>query len=111
MACGTPVVTSKVGGLPEAGGDAALYVDPTDVLGIRDGMERALHDETLRRRMVVTGLEHSRQFTWTRSGARLAKLFGEVAGEQAPAKRDRRRQSSSGNSSEFATSRKEERHG
>ncbi|MGH2817507.1 MAG: glycosyltransferase family 4 protein [Actinomycetota bacterium] len=111
MACGTPVVTSKAGGLPEAGGDAALYVDPTDVLGIRDGIAKALNDETLRRRMVATGLEHSRKFTWTRSGAKLAKLFGEVARESAPAERDRRRQSSSRNSSEFATSRKEERHG
>jgi glycosyltransferase involved in cell wall biosynthesis len=111
MACGTPVLTSKVGGLPEAGGDAALYVDPTDVVAIRDGMAKALHDEALRRRMVATGLEHSKQFTWARSGAKLAELFGEVASESAPGKRYRRRQPSSMNDAGFATPRGEERNG
>ena len=31
MACGTPVVSSSAGSLPEVVGDAGVYFDPTDV--------------------------------------------------------------------------------
>ncbi|MBL8160192.1 glycosyltransferase family 4 protein [Candidatus Saccharibacteria bacterium] len=38
-ACGTPVITSNVASLPEAAGDAAVYVDPYDVDDIRQKIE------------------------------------------------------------------------
>ena len=31
MACGTPVIASRAGSLPEVVGDAGVYFDPTDV--------------------------------------------------------------------------------
>jgi glycosyltransferase involved in cell wall biosynthesis len=46
-ACGTPVVTSRTGAVPEILGDAARYVDPHDVDDIAEGLVWATsHRET-----------------------------------------------------------------
>jgi glycosyltransferase involved in cell wall biosynthesis len=37
-ACGTPVVASRTGAIPDILGDAARYVDPKDVADIGAGM-------------------------------------------------------------------------
>ncbi len=47
LACGTPVVTSNVSSLPEAGTDLALCVDPSDTISLADAMYQALTDRTL----------------------------------------------------------------
>src|SRR6185436_18739860 len=47
MACGTPVVTSKISSMPEVVGDAALLVDPYDAADIAQAMGRLLDDQTL----------------------------------------------------------------
>lgn len=39
-ACGTPVIASKVASVPEAAGDAAVYVDPFDVDDIASKLRR-----------------------------------------------------------------------
>ena len=41
LACGCPVVTSAGSAMQELAGDDAVYVDPTDVESIRDGVARA----------------------------------------------------------------------
>ena len=38
LACGCPVVTSRDSAMEELAGDDAVYVDPTDVESIRDGV-------------------------------------------------------------------------
>ena len=50
MACGTPVVTSRISSLPEVVGDAAILVDPYSVEDIADGLERVLGDDACARR-------------------------------------------------------------
>jgi glycosyltransferase involved in cell wall biosynthesis len=50
-----PVLTANVSAMPEVAGDAALLVDPTDVLAIRDGLVRLSRDEELRRDLVARG--------------------------------------------------------
>ena len=50
MACGTPVVTSRISSLPEVVGDGALLVDPYSEEAIADGLARVLDDDDLRRR-------------------------------------------------------------
>jgi glycosyltransferase involved in cell wall biosynthesis len=67
MACGTPVVTSGTSSLPEVVGDAGLAVDPSDVEGWTDALERACQDEDLRRELSRRGRERAAGFTWERA--------------------------------------------
>ena len=48
LACGTPVVTSTVSSLPEAGADLALCIDPSDTQALADALYRAITDMTIR---------------------------------------------------------------
>ena len=67
MACGTPVVTSRLSSLPEVVGDAALLIDPYSVEDIAGAMKRLLTDTPLRTRLVERGLERAASFSWERS--------------------------------------------
>ncbi len=57
-----PVITSNVSSLPEAGGDAALLVDPTDPAAIGAALQRVLHDSELRQTMIERGWQHAQHF-------------------------------------------------
>ena len=70
MACGTPVVVSDRGALPETVGDAARLVDPTDPDAIADAVERAIGDELL----AAAGPERAKQFSWERTAREVDAL-------------------------------------
>lgn len=57
MACGLPVVATRVGGVPEIveDGRSGLLVDPGDPKAIADAVAALLEDEGLRRRLAVEG--------------------------------------------------------
>jgi glycosyltransferase involved in cell wall biosynthesis len=76
MACGTPVVTSNTASLPEAVGEAALTVDPTDVGQIAEAMARLLRDASLRERLKQMGIERARGFSWERTARCLLSSLG-----------------------------------
>jgi glycosyltransferase involved in cell wall biosynthesis len=65
MAAGAPVLTSDRSSMPEVGGDAAYYVDPTSVESIRDGLAALLADPGRRVEMAVAGRERAARFSWT----------------------------------------------
>jgi glycosyltransferase involved in cell wall biosynthesis len=67
MACGVPVITSNTSSMPEVCGNAALFVEPTDVDSIADGIRRLAASETLRADLRQRGLERVKQFTWERT--------------------------------------------
>ena len=48
------------GALPETLGDAAVLVDPTDVDGLADALDRVVHDDELRRELVARGCRRGR---------------------------------------------------
>ena len=64
MACGCPVVTSRVSSLPEVVGDAAVLVSPTDADELAGAIDRVLSDRDLRRSLVQEGLKRAREFSW-----------------------------------------------
>jgi alpha-1,3-rhamnosyl/mannosyltransferase len=75
MSAGAPVITSNVSSLPEVGGDAAEYVDPTDVASIAAGLRRVLCDESRRAQLSRMGLERASEFSWGSFAARTLELL------------------------------------
>jgi glycosyltransferase involved in cell wall biosynthesis len=67
MACGTPVVASRSGALPETVGDAGLLVDPDDRDAFAKALLTAACDEPLRERLTLAGRERAAAFPWTRT--------------------------------------------
>jgi glycogen synthase len=92
MACGTPVVASAVGGIPEVvvDGETGLLVpldqmkespfEPIDPQkfsrDLAEGINRLLRDEGLRERMAVAGRKRVEDhFSWSAIAERTAKLY------------------------------------
>lgn len=64
MACGTPVVASRSGALPEVVGTAGLLIDPSDPAQICDAVT-ALHDDSqLRAHLAREGRMQASRFRW-----------------------------------------------
>jgi glycosyltransferase involved in cell wall biosynthesis len=85
MACGTPVVTSRISSLPEVVGDAALLVDPYSVEDIAGALERVLGDDALRASLVVRGRARAQSFSWERSARAIHAGYMKVLGVTVPA--------------------------
>ncbi|MBI3932142.1 MAG: glycosyltransferase family 4 protein [Acidobacteria bacterium] len=85
MACGTPVVTSRISSLPEVVGDAALLVDPYSVEDIAGGVERVLGDPALRAELVALGHARVRSFSWERSVKAIHTGYMKALGVPVPA--------------------------
>jgi glycosyltransferase involved in cell wall biosynthesis len=67
MLRGTPVACSGTTSLPEVGGVAALYFDPTDVNAIAAAVIRLISDEGERARLVEAGYRQAEGFGWRRA--------------------------------------------
>jgi glycosyltransferase involved in cell wall biosynthesis len=85
MACGTPVVTSRISSLPEVVGDAAVLVDPYREEDIADGLCRVLDDDALRADLVRRGQARVQQFSWDRSVRAIHAGYMKVLGVPVPA--------------------------
>lgn len=79
MKLGCPVITSNVSSLPEAGGDAALYINPEDTADIAEKIEKVLTDKDLRERMIKKGYQHIKQFSWEKTARDTLEILEEVA--------------------------------
>lgn len=55
----TPVITSYVSSLPEAGGPDSLYIDPKDPESLTDAINKILDDSGQRERMIKSGYEYA----------------------------------------------------
>jgi len=64
MACGTPVITSDRGALPEVVGDAALTVNPYLISGLTQAMGRVATEPQLRSDLRRAGLARAKNFSW-----------------------------------------------
>ncbi len=67
MQNGCPVITSKISSLPEAGGDAACYIDPHSASDITEKIDKVVSDENLREEMVKKGHEQIKKFSWEKA--------------------------------------------
>jgi glycosyltransferase involved in cell wall biosynthesis len=69
MACGTPVVTTTGGSLPEVAGDAALLAEPGDPEALAVAIAKLVGDPDERVALVQRGMVRAAGFTWNRCAA------------------------------------------
>jgi glycosyltransferase involved in cell wall biosynthesis len=79
MGAGVAVVAARAGALPETLGDAAVLVDPTDVDGLADALDRVVHDDELRRELVARGCRRVEQYSWPHIAPRFVDLYRSLA--------------------------------
>src|SRR6185312_6475218 len=78
MACGTPVVTSRGGALPELVGDAGLLVDPDHTEEFASALQRLLDHPDLAAELGARGRRRTEQLSWRRAAADLLGVFAEL---------------------------------
>jgi len=79
MACGCPVVTSRVASLPEVCGEAVYYIDPCDPESIAEGIKEVLINKDLKDSLIKRGLERAKIFDWQKTAQRLVEIFKEMS--------------------------------
>jgi glycosyltransferase involved in cell wall biosynthesis len=75
MACGTPVIASNVTALPEAVGKAGLLIDPYDITDIAEAMYRVITSQSLRKGMILAGLDNCKRFSSNQSALKLFNIL------------------------------------
>jgi glycosyltransferase involved in cell wall biosynthesis len=80
MACGTPVITSNAGSLPEVVGDAALLVNPENVEDIASAIETVLTNKKLRKELIKKGFERVKTFSWEKTAKETLEVYESVLG-------------------------------
>ncbi|WP_414584197.1 glycosyltransferase [Scytonema sp. PCC 10023] len=75
LACGLPVVTTKVSSIPEVVGDLAYYCSPDDPRDMAVALKAALHDYANYQSKQEESIRRARSFTWAKTAASYFKLF------------------------------------
>jgi glycosyltransferase involved in cell wall biosynthesis/SAM-dependent methyltransferase len=84
MQCGAPVITTTSSSLPEAGGDAAVLIDPDDARGFADAIEALYTDPARRESMSQRGLEHVKKFDAAQLGQNTLSSYLQTARAHSP---------------------------
>jgi glycosyltransferase involved in cell wall biosynthesis len=79
MACGSPLLTTRLLSLPEVGGDVAVYAEP-DADSIAAALTALLLDDAGRADRSRRGPERAASFSWAASAAAHLAVFDAVAG-------------------------------
>jgi len=79
LACGTPVVTSNVSSLPEAGSDIALCVEPHSVEAIAEALYKALTDQVYRQRCRAMAAVAAQRFSAQAMAERTVGVYEQAA--------------------------------
>ncbi len=82
LAAGTPVIASRRGGLPEAGGEVAWLVDPDDLEATVETLQRVLTRGREIKDRQSLGRSYARSFTWEKVGRAVLNIYRETIGSR-----------------------------
>jgi glycosyltransferase involved in cell wall biosynthesis len=85
MACGTPVIASTAGSLPEVVGDAGIAFEPTDVDALAEAMQRLIADYALRAEFACRATERAQSFRWSHAARQVLEVMSQAAMHQVAA--------------------------
>jgi glycosyltransferase involved in cell wall biosynthesis len=74
MACGCPVLCSNASSIPEVGGDAVVYFEPSGKRSLTNAIHKVSDNKTIREELRKQGLQRAQEFSWERSAEKLKQL-------------------------------------
>jgi glycosyltransferase involved in cell wall biosynthesis len=75
MACGLPVISSRVPGCIDVAGDAGILVDPLNIQQMAEAIVTLLSNTYLRAALSKAGLERAAMFSWERCARETFSLY------------------------------------
>lgn len=75
MACGTPIVASNRGSIPEVAGDAALLADPNDVASFAAHLLAVLSDRQLPAELRRRGFQRLQAYDWRATARQMIRVY------------------------------------
>jgi len=84
MACGTPVVASDSGALPDVVGGAGLLVPPGDAGALREALVQVVDEPGLAQALRAQGLARAASCAWPEVASRYLALYEAAAAHPAP---------------------------
>lgn len=78
MACGAPVIASRIAALQENLGDAACFFEPMDVAGLAKSILELWADEPQRQELSFLGRQQAEKFSWERTARQTLEVYREV---------------------------------
>jgi glycosyltransferase involved in cell wall biosynthesis len=82
MACGSPIVTTRLLSLPEVGGDVAVYTEP-DAASIAEALRELILNPAAQADRAERGIARAAEFSWAASAAAHAAVFESVTEARA----------------------------
>jgi glycosyltransferase involved in cell wall biosynthesis len=79
MACGTAVIASTAGALPEIVGTAGILLSPDDAGAWSQAMLELASDGALQRRLIAAGQGRSAGFSWNSTASKTWPVLDAVA--------------------------------
>lgn len=67
LACGTPVVSSNRGSLPEIGGQSAVYFDPENLKQFTSIIKELVENPSIRNKLSKLGIKQAAKFSWEKT--------------------------------------------
>lgn len=78
MAHSCPVIVSDITVFREVCGDAAVYVDPENIDSVRKGILNVLNNERLRVKLIDSGKNRVKQFSWMSSAEKVSVVIKDI---------------------------------
>ena len=75
MACGAPVITSRIPSITETVGTAARLVDPRDANELSRAIVEMLTNDGMRKHYCDAGAEHVTEFTWEQTAIKTLEIY------------------------------------
>lgn len=75
ISCGTPVICSNGGSLPEVGGNAVIYFNPKKVNQLVALLKEILEDKSLQIKLAKLGLKQAEKYSWEKTASEAIKVY------------------------------------
>ena len=82
MACGTPIVSTKVGAVPETIGNGGMLVDYGDWKTMERNVLEILDSKSICSRLGASAIKHSKQYGFEVVGKKVEGIYQEVLNEK-----------------------------